>query len=63
MAQGRNSLKFIALMARLGWDDEAIHIMYKHALRNGALCSHKKETWLRSAKWYKEEYLGNRSSQ
>lgn len=52
MAQGRNSLKFIAMMARRGWEDGPILVMYSHALVKNHLQSNKEERWLQSEEWY-----------
>ena len=63
MAQGRNSLKFIALMARRGWGDDSIRAMYNYALRNNHLSSPSRERWLKAEEWWHgEQSSDSRSS-
>lgn len=60
MAVGNNSLGFIALMARRGYDNRAIRIMYNYALHTDRLISKREEKWLEVEEWYLN---GNRTSQ
>lgn len=59
MAVGKNSLEFIAHMARLAFSDEAIRLMYNHALANDHLCSSSRARWSQSQRWYMENHYGN----
>jgi hypothetical protein len=59
LAVGNNSLGFIALMARRGYTNEQIRVMYNYALRSDRLISRKEERWLEVEEWYLN---GNRTS-
>lgn len=54
MAVGNHSLRFIAFMARRGWDDDEIRLMYNHALHEVYLSSPSIHTWMKAEAW-----LGN----
>lgn len=60
MAVGNNTLAFIALMARRGYDNQAIRIMYDRALHTSRILSKREEKWLEVEEWYLN---GNRTSQ
>lgn len=59
MAVGNNSLRFIAYMARKGYDDTAIRIMYDRALYSSHIISPREEKWDEVEEWYVN---GNRTS-
>jgi hypothetical protein len=58
MAVGNNSIGFIAWLARLGWTNSDIRIMYDYAVSNGHLKSSREEKWKEVARWYRKEKYG-----
>ena len=55
MAVGKNSLEFIAFMARRGWGDESIRSLYDFAQPRYYLSSSSRKKWLEAeGKWYDE---------
>lgn len=58
MAVGNNSIGFIAMMARLGWTNHDIRVMYDHAVECDFLKSPKEDHWKKVALWYRKEKYG-----